>query len=299
MPQLSADQFVSLVLQRRGSIPAVNGATGRTLVVPLALSLLDDQLTPVVAYRRLVAPDERTAPSFLLESVEGGERQGRHSILSAQPSVEILAKGHDVEILRHGPSGTSATRSTEPDPLEVPRRLSAGLELVSVPGVPRCFLGGWVGFAGYDTVRYAEPVKLDAARAPLDDRRLPDLHMAFYDGVVVFDHVDKLVYVVALAHAPADAAEAELRRIYARTAESLEARCRQLQTPTKALASGRMDRPGSSPAPMESNLTRAQHAAMVDKAMEYIRAGDIFQVVVGQRFVKRSPADPFDVYRAL
>jgi len=294
MPQLSVDEFVRLVLDHRGSVPG-----GNTLAVPLALSLLDDQLTPVVAYRRLVAPDERTAPSFLLESVEGGERQGRHSILSAQPGIEVIARGHDVTILRHEPSGTTTTRLSEPDPLEVPRRLAKHIELVNLPGLPRCFLGGWVGFAGYDTVRYAEPVKLDPARAPLDDRNLPDLHMAFYGGVVIFDHVDKLVHVVSLAQAPADADEPRLREIYARAASDLEARCRQLQTPTAPLASGRMDRPGSAPSPMASNTTRVQHAAMVDKALEYIRAGDIFQVVLGQRFVKRSPADPFDVYRAL
>src|SRR6185295_9177216 len=95
----------------------------------------------------------------------------------------------------------------EADPLDVPRRITRSLKLLRPPDIrgqslPRCFLGGWVGFAGYDTVRYAEPEKLDPARAPRDDRALPDLDLAYYDGVVVFDHVDKLVHVIRLVEAP-------------------------------------------------------------------------------------------------
>src|SRR5262245_34505691 len=86
MPNLSREEFVALVERERAGMP------GTTLVVPLAVRLIADQLTPVVAYRRLVAPDQREAPSFLLESVEGRERQGRYSILGAQPHVEVIAR---------------------------------------------------------------------------------------------------------------------------------------------------------------------------------------------------------------
>ena len=84
MPSLSQQDFDTLVERERAA------ASGKTLCIPISLRLLADQLTPVLAYRRLVAPDERTAPSFLLESVEGGERQGRHSILGAQPAIEVV-----------------------------------------------------------------------------------------------------------------------------------------------------------------------------------------------------------------
>lgn len=289
-------QFIDLIQASRPK------AAGKTIVVPLCLSLLDDQLTPVLAYRRLVAPDQREAPSFLLESVEGGERQGRHSILGAQPVLEILARGHEVTTIDRQTAVES--RAMERDPLDVPRRLSANLRLAIPPAargatLPACFLGGWVGFAGYDTVRYAEPERLDPARAPRDDRDLPDLHLAFYDGVVVFDHVDKLVHVVKLVDAPAGADEAELGAAHDRAVAWLEKRVGELQAHSKPLASGRMDRPTGSPAPMASNLTRRRHGEMVARAKEYIRAGDVFQVVLGQRFEKRSSADPFDVYRAL
>jgi anthranilate synthase component 1 len=167
------------------------------------------------------------------------------------------------------------------------------------PGFPKCFLGGWVGFAGYDTVRYAEPEKLNPSRAPRDDRHLPDLHFAFYDGVVVFDHVDKVVHAIRLLEAPPSASDADLSSRYDQAAAALERRVTDLQTHCKPLASGRMGPRPATTAPLKSNLTREQHASMLARAMDYIRAGDIFQVVLGQRFERRSKVDPFDVYRAL
>ena len=291
----SKEHFLSIVRAQRTAAP------GCTPVVPLRISLLDDQLTPVLAYRRLVAPDAREAPSFLLESVEGGERQGRHSILGAQPAREIIAHAHDVRLLEHRELSGAPKTTREADPLDVPRRMVKHLRLVKPPqpGLPNCFLGGWVGFAGYDTVRYAEPDKLSPARAPRDDRNLPDLHLAFYDGVVVFDHVDKVVHAIRLAQAPPAATDADLANIYDRAAAALDERIATLQTHCTPLPSGRIGEAPPAPAPLKSNLTRDQHANMVARALDYIRAGDIFQVVLGQRFERRSTVDPFDVYRAL
>lgn len=310
MPCPSSAQCVSLIQRERQSANAADW-----LAVPVCLSLLDDQLTPVGAYRRLVTPDERTAPSFLFESVEGGERQGRHSVLGAQPALEVVARGHSVELVSHAghaaralghPDKGSLSMGEQADPLDVPRRLTKRLRLVRPDGpgagarLPACFLGGWVGFAGYDTVRYAEPEKLGFATAPRDDRDLPDLHLAFYDGVVVFDHVQKLVHVVTLMLVDPAADERAIEELHAAAVVRLEERVGQLLDQSRRLPSGRMDRSlMGAPAALTSNLTRDEHAHMVGKALEYIRAGDIFQVVVGQRFERVSQADPFDVYRAL
>jgi anthranilate synthase component 1 len=292
MPNLTRDEFVQLA--------AAAARPGRTPVIPLALRVLSDQLTPVLAYRRLVAPDERTAPSFLLESVEGGERQGRYSILSSQPSREVIAHGHRV-VLR-SPDGSQSTPTTVPDPLAIPRELTAGIDLVRPAAIgakdllPRCVLGGWFGYASYDTVRYGEPTKLGFANAPRDDRELPDLHFGYYDHVVVFDHVDKVVFLVKLVEIPpgSDAGVAyDAGVVWLR---DLLVRIERHSTP---LSSGLFERDDSRPAPPPSNMTREGHATMVAKAKEYIRAGDIFQVVIGQRFERISKADPFDVYRAL
>ncbi len=280
---------------------------GLRLAVPLCVALLEDQLTPVLAYRRLVAPDARTAPSFLFESVEGGERQGRYSMLGAQPVLHVVARERRVRVtdLREG---TPQTReSDEPDPLSLVRAMSARTRLVKPPPAwgrfPRCFLGGWVGFAGYDSVRYAEPDKLPFSNAPRDDRGLPDVHFAYYDGVVAFDHVDKLVYVVKLAEVdvPADGSpnDAAINAAYERATGRLGARLAELQTHSKPLPSGTVGDTAAAPAPLPSNMSRARHGAMLARAMEYIRAGDVFQVVLGQRFERRSKADPFEVYRAL
>lgn len=280
---LTPDAFEALIARRRADTP--DGKTS-TLAVPLCVRLLADQLTPVLAYRRLVAPDERTAPSFLLESVEGGERQGRYSILSSRPTREIVATGHFDDPAR--------------DPLAQIRRESVGITLLRPPprsartDLPSCFLGGWVGYAAYDAVRYAEPDKLN--RPPQDDRSLPDVAFAFYDGVVVFDHVDKIVHVVQLALVAPDA---DVRGVYNQAIARLERRIGEIQTHSKPLPAGRVPVEQTSPAPLASNMTRGQHAAMLDKALEYIRAGDIFQVVLGQRFERRTHVDPFDVYRAL
>lgn len=288
MPWPDLQEFVRLIEDERAR------GVG-TLAVPIVERLLDDQLTPVLAYRRLVAPDERTAPSFLLESVEGGERQGRHSILSAQPAFELTAHEHDVTILDHL-SCQPAVTMREADPLAAPRARLADVRLCVSPGTPALpVYGGWVGYVGYDAVRYAEPGKLGFDRAPPDDRNLPDIDLAFYDNVVIFDHVDKLVNVVHVALvAPGDDPEAA----YVAATSKVEQRILQLQRHSTPLPSGRIIG-NPHPAPMPSNITRDRHADMVARALEYIRAGDIFQVVIGQRFERVSTADPFDVYRAL
>ncbi len=294
MPSLSRDEFLELADLSRRSNP------GRVVCIPLAIRLLSDQLTPVLAYRRLVAPDERTAPSFLLESVEGGERQGRYSILSAQPSMEVIAFAHQVTV-HDRRAGTNRTEHAA-DPLAVLRHLTRDHVLIVPPSIgakpvlPGCFLGGWVGYTGYDTVRYAEPEKLSFDHAPRDDRELPDLHFGFYDTIVVFDHVEKVVYLVGLARVGSNENPAA---VYDSTVDALRRRLGQIERHSVPLASGLMERDAAPPSPLPSNLSREQHAAMLDRALEYIRAGDIFQVVLGQRFERSSSADPFDVYRAL
>ena len=288
VPSLTCQSFVELV--RR------NQAEGTTLAIPVGIRLLADQLTPVLAYRRLVSSDERTAPSFLLESVEGGQRQGRYSILGSRPSTQVIAFGRDVTIIK--PDG-SHTTSTHANPLHVPRELTRSIRFIEPAadradaGLPACFLGGWVGYAGYDTVRYSEPDKL--AAMPPDDRALPDLHMAMHEDVVVFDHVEKLVHVVRLAMVP-EGADAEA--IYHNVCARLDAVCDQIQRHSKPLSLGRVDREHSAPV-LTSNMTRSQYESIVERARAYIHAGDVFQVVLGQRFERASRADPFDVYRAL
>src|SRR5262245_38437694 len=151
---------MSIIARQSLDLGAFRTLAQRGNVVALTRRLMSDQLTPVLGYRRLVAPDERTAPSFLFESVENGAMVGRHSYIGAQPAIEVIARGHEVTIADHR-AGRSTT-AIERDPLMVPRRITADWHVAPEfpAGSHRRFTGGWVGYAGYDTVRYAEPEKL-------------------------------------------------------------------------------------------------------------------------------------------
>jgi anthranilate synthase component 1 len=274
---------------------------GRFNVIPVCRRVMSDQLTPVLAYRRLVAPDERTAPSFLLESVEGGATVGRFSFLGAQPAVEVEARGRAVTVTDHV-RGTSET-TDEGDPLAVPRRLTASWRCAPIgpdhgPGPAAGFYGGWAGYAGYDTVRYLEPGKLPFDAAPPDDRGLADLHFGLYRQVAVFDHVEKVLYAICAVvldeHASAEAGLAE-------GSAQLEAFTTRLMTHTSPLPAGTIDLDlrDLPVAPWDANFERGDFEAAVRRCTEYIGAGDAFQIVLSQRFERRTPVDPFELYRAL
>ncbi|MFP4144662.1 MAG: anthranilate synthase component I [Phycisphaeraceae bacterium] len=268
-------------------------------LVPLFRRLFSDPLTPVLAYRRLVQPDPRLAPSFLLESVEGGARIGRYSYLGAQPIAEVIARGHDVEYRDHRDPARSRQYHSD-DPLSEMDRLTADRTLARTPGLPD-FTGGWVGYAGYDTVRYLEGEKL--ASPPPDDRNLPDLHMQLYNDVVAFDHVQKTLLVIT--HVRTDEFDS-LEAGYDWGQSRLDELVRRLVHPRAGqgpeggeLPEGHVDLSAPPPTLPTSNMGEGGYQAAVRQAKQYIAAGDIFQVVPSQRFELRTQADPFDVYRSL
>ncbi|MHC5001666.1 MAG: anthranilate synthase component I [Planctomycetota bacterium] len=287
MPLPSRRQFAELA--RRGN------------VVALSRRLMSDQLTPVLAYRRLVLPDERTAPSFLLESVDNGATIGRHSFVGAQPELEVVARGHEVSVLDH--RRDSVRTVTESDPLAVPAGLTAGWRIVAAdPSDPRLvspgFTGGWVGYAGYDTVRYLEPDKLPFSGAPADDRDLPDMHFGLYRQVAAFDHVEKVLY--AISHVVLDEHDS-IDDAYAAGLQELDEFVERLQAPGLRLATGeiRLELSGRPTSDMASSFDREGFEQAVRRCQRYIEAGDAFQIVLSQRFERHTSADPFDVYRAL
>ncbi|MFG0299320.1 MAG: chorismate-binding protein [Phycisphaerales bacterium JB047] len=296
MPSSDRNEFIQAVQHARASSPHAS-----MVVVPLAIRVLADQLTPVLAYRRLVSRDQRTAPSFLLESVENGDQQGRHSILGAHPVIEFTARKNAVTLVDH--EQQSETTSGSGDPLADLRAISEQWAYHTPPNahdqglLPGCVLGGWFGYSAYDSVRYAEPKKLGFEHAPADDRNLPDISFGFYDELVIFDHVEKLVHLVKLVRvSPND----EPGERYDHALKALDALATRVQEHSKPLTLGRV--PSSKPSrnePMPCNTTLEEHAAMIERAKEYIEAGDIFQVVLGHRFQRRASADPFDVYRSL
>ncbi len=298
MPSSDRNEFVHAVYHARAGTDAGDRSL---VVVPLSIRVLADQLTPVLAYRRLVARDQRTAPSFLLESVENGDQQGRYSILGAHPVVEFIARKHTISVTDHQ-LGSPESRE-ENDPLGALRDISAAWSYHAPKDaqdrglLPQCVLGGWFGYCGYDSVRYAEPRKLGFEHAPADDRDLPEISFGFYDELVIFDHVDKLVYLIKLVRvAPTD----DPGTCYERALTALDDLASRVQEHAKPLPLGRVRNEAlAKNTPMPCNTTRNEHATMIERAKAYIEAGDIFQVVLGHRFERRANADPFDVYRAL
>ncbi|GAB4815921.1 hypothetical protein N2152v2_002967 [Parachlorella kessleri] len=266
-------------------------------LVPLYERVMGDQLTPVLAYRCLVKEDDREAPSFLFESVVAGTQQGRYSFVGAAPAVEIVAKGGSVVLMDHK-RGTRRSMTVD-DPMQVPVDYSATWRPAPAEGLPAVFTGGWVGYTGYDTVRYVYSGKLPFEEAPADDRGLPDIHLALYNDVVVFDHATKLAYVVAWVHLDeyGSVEEAYLagKRHLAQVAGKITTQNAPLLLGGKVGLS-LSQRPST---PSVSNMTKQQFLGAVEKTKEYIQAGDIFQLVLSQRFERRTFADPFEIYRSL
>ncbi len=254
----------------------------RARLVPVYRQLLSDTLTPLTAFCRI----NRGGGSFLFESVVGGEKVGRYSFLGSDPFLQIDAFGNELTVTT---AGREERRSVD-DPLAELQSLLAQYPAVHLPRLPR-FCGGAVGYAGYDVVRYAERLPTP----PDDDRQLPDLSFALYDRMVVFDHINKTVLVVA--HARTDTGD--LRAEYDSACARIDEMCRQLQEGTDGLRAFDIRVGGDPSLAWKSDCTQAEFESAVEACKEYIRAGDIFQVVISQRLQLETRARPLDIYRAL
>jgi anthranilate synthase component 1 len=262
------------------------GCLGSASCVPIYRQLTGDGLTPVSAFQKIA----RTPPSFLFESVIGGEKVGRFSFLGTEPFLRFEARGPEVKVADTRTSG-EARRFTSHDPFRDLEKLVERYRAAPLKGLPR-FTGGAVGYASYDAVRYTE----NLPDAPPDDRGLADLSFDFYDAMVLFDHIRKTILVVAQAHVPPGT---DPKGAY-------ESACRRIDQLVDRLAApapdmGLTDIDTESPVTLQprSNFTQDAYEAVVRHCQEYIKAGDIFQVVPSQRFEIETRAQPFDIYRVL
>jgi anthranilate synthase component 1 len=244
-------------------------------LIPVVCTLTADLETPISAFLKLRGPD-----AYLLESVEGGEKLGRYSFIGTGPTTRLRAYDRRVEVQRPG-----GTVTTEADPMAVARDLLADYHPVPHPGLPR-FYGGAVGYFGYDCVRLWEHLP----NRPPDRLGLPTCYLVISDAVVIFDHVTHGMRIVANAHVNGHAAEA-----YQAVVETIEQIYERLQAPlVPPEASGRVD------SVMDHEMSAADYMRAVERAKEYVMAGDIFQVVLSRRFsVRTEGVDALDVYRAL
>ncbi|XP_027336500.1 anthranilate synthase alpha subunit 1, chloroplastic-like isoform X2 [Abrus precatorius] len=269
-------------------------------LIPLCQCLFSDQLTPVLAYRILVKEDDREAPSFLFESAEPNFQAssvGRFSVVGAQPKIEIVAKENKVTVIDH--ESGHLTEEIVDDPMVIPRRISESWKPILTDELPDAFCGGWAGYFSYDTVRYVEKKKLPFSNAPKDDRNLADIHLGLYDTVIVFDHVEKKAYVILWVRIDR---YSSVESAYKDGMEQLEKLVAKLQdSPPPRLAPGSVDLHTRhfGPPLKKSSMSCEAYKEAVLQAKEHIKAGDIFQIVLSQRFERRTFADPFEVYRAL
>ncbi|XP_057991362.1 anthranilate synthase alpha subunit 1, chloroplastic isoform X2 [Hevea brasiliensis] len=265
-------------------------------LVPLHYCIFSDQLTPVTAYRCLVKEDDREAPSFLFESVEPGF-QGRYSVVGAQPAIEIVAKENKVTIMDHEEG--SLTEEFVEDPMTIPRSISEGWKPQIITELPDTFCGGWVGYFSYDTVRYVEKKKLPFSSAPKDDRDLADIHLGLYDDVIVFDHVEKKVHVIHWVRMERHSSVEDAYSDGIKRLGKLLTRVQDINPPRLSAGAVNLQTRHFGPSLTKSNMTCEEYKEAVLEAKEHILAGDIFQIVLSQRFEHRTFADPFEVYRAL
>ena len=249
----------------------------RGTFVPVYKEIVADLLTPVSAFLKVA---EHSDYAFLLESVEGGEQVGRYSFLGKDPFLIVRARDGKVLVERAG-------TSTESDKAFVPtiRELMAGYHSPFVPGLPR-FTGGAVGYLGYDAAAWFEPVTLQPATEVQDEAAF-----MLFDTVLAFDHVRHRILVIANARITGDE---DLESLYQFACARVGFVERELE---RALSKSAP--PASHPLDVTSNVTKERFEEMVRTAKEYIVAGDIYQVVLSQRFEAAVDADPFTVYRAL
>ena len=255
-------------------------------VIPVYGELLADLETPVSAFLKL--DDGRF--SYLLESVEGTEKVARFSFLGSAPRLLFTSTGRHVEVTQLAGPGAPKTRrfETKQDPLAEIQRLMRRYRAVAVPGLPR-FCGGLVGYLGHNVVRFVEPVPAHRR----DGLNLPDIMLMLTDSMVIFDHAQHKLLLVANAFTDGKAPGGAYRDAVARI-EALAARLKRPLPKSRRAAGGRR-----AAAKVRSNIGQAEFTRMVTKAKEHIRAGDIIQVVLSQRLERRMRCRPFDVYRVL
>jgi len=269
-------------------------AAGEANLVPIYRSFPADLETPVTVYIKLM---ESYGPSFLLESVEGGERVGRYSFVGVDPRGVISLQGNEVTRMTFEANGRPSQESREladgEDILDILKAELGQFQAAVVPGLPR-FVGGAVGYLGYDVVRFFERLPVSARRV-LDN---PDAVFLLADTLVVFDHARHQLMILANAYLNGDA---DVASAYVEAIQRIERVSERLLRPLPAIPrrTGHRYGNGRGATTLLSNKDQETFEEMVKTAKEYIAAGDIFQVVLSQRLQQKTDAHPFAIYRAL
>jgi anthranilate synthase component 1 len=251
-------------------------------LVPVVKSVSADLLTPVSAFLS-IAKDEPHA--FLLESVERGEQIGRYTFLGARPYMRLKARGNVIEIERG-----RHREQYEGNVFHFVKQLLSEHKPAALPGLPP-FTAGAVGYFSYDVVRQLENIG-DRAR---DDLSLPDCELMFFDRLLAFDHLRHQIHIVATA----DVSRESPQLAYDRAVRDIASLERKLATGLRPAMWRKAAKGKPGKLKIHGGTSRAKFLRSVERCKEYIRAGDIFQVVLSQRLDFVPEIEPFDLYRAL
>ncbi len=250
-------------------------------IIPVYYEILADMDTPVSAYKKMGCNQY----SFLLESIEGGEKWARYSFIGFDPALIFRSKGTTVELIKNGTIIKTAECSY---PLDVLKEIMQDYRPVEVSGLPR-FCGGAVGYLSYDMVRFIEQVPVQAH----DDLNVYDAVFMITETILIFDTLGNTIKIVCNAHVDGTSSADE---VYARAMGKIDKIIARLRKPAAPAHSASC---GSEPVGVTSNMDPGSFKAIVRKAKEYIAAGDVIQVVLSQRFQSRLEGESFNLYRAI
>ncbi|MCU1299486.1 MAG: anthranilate synthase component [Acidobacteriaceae bacterium] len=255
-------------------------------LVPVVKSVTADLLTPVSAF---LAIAEKEPNAFLLESIERGEQIGRYTFLGARPYMTVRARGQGI-VLQRG----KRIEKQQGSVLQLAKELLRTHRPATIPGLPP-FTAGAVGYFAYDSVRQFEKIGEHAT----DDLSLPDCVLMFFDRLLAFDHLRHQIHIVANADVSRESPKKAYERALADIAVLEKQLARGLRSVNWQKASSANEGPGKNKLKINTGTSHARFLKSVERAKEYIAAGDIFQVVLSQRLDFVPEVAPFDIYRAL
>ncbi|MFA6468978.1 MAG: anthranilate synthase component I [Bacteroidota bacterium] len=261
--------------------------TAKGNVIPLFDEILADTETPVSVYLKVRG---ESPYSFLLESIDGGEKIGRYSFIGFNPFSNFVIRGTTYEIQSRHPDVTVLPNLVKgiPHPVDALKKIFSHYKTALVDGLPR-LASGAIGYFGYETVQLIENIP----SAKVDELKLDDSLLMFLDTLFVFDNVKRKLLLVSNAYVPEGSSEERIKTEYDTAAEEI----RKMRQILKKSVPAEMQK--SIVGPLEQAVSKSEYESMVKRSIAYIVEGDVFQVLPSHRMKRKYDGDPFAIYRML